>query len=371
MTPEQENQNSHKYTLLEEKGKDGIDYLYIKELKKRLPIYDLRNLDHHPIVAKMLAQGSTIAMYGGVWAVIKTEKRHSQGGELFWNIKVPQDESFEVEPRPEEARPPTFGRPEDYIHLIDWDKHHPHFRREFGNISGFIEIWRHLPGYAHLIAALKKTARSYPEKFVTRAEHFELRYPDFSPIGSDTIAIFASENPFDRHFATNVPRYCHVQEHTAVSTMNFHAFEPPYDWENLKSNASQGKIRIDLLDAFLNDTLYEESQAFSSHIQFILGSANDQKPTAYVIREGSISVDYLREMFKHFGVEVEVYPGAKDTKKVKGVSLDNNLIAMRQRADEEFKRQKPKVASRIPYLTNWRQHGKVPQILENLRLERI
>ena len=76
-------------------------------------------------------------------------------------------------------------------------------------------------------------------------------------------------------------------------------------------------------------------------------------------------------MFRHFGIQVEVYPGAKDTKKVKGVNLDNSLIAMRQRADEEFKRQKPKVVSRIPYLTNWLQHGKVPQILENLRLDRI
>ena len=76
MTPEQEIPNSHKYTLVEEKGKGGNDYLYVQELEKCLPIYDLRNLDHHPIVAKMLAQGSTIAMYGGVWAVIKAEKRH-------------------------------------------------------------------------------------------------------------------------------------------------------------------------------------------------------------------------------------------------------------------------------------------------------
>ena len=159
--------------------------------------------------------------------------------------------------------------------------------------------------------------------------------------------------------------------YTTISTINYHQIEPPYDWQGLKYDASDGKIRIDLLDAFLNDTLYEESQAFSSHIQFILGSANDQKPTAYVIREGSISVDYLREMFKHFGVEVEVYPGAKDTKRVKGVNLDANLIAMRQTADEEFKRQKPKVAYRIPYLTDWTQHGKVGQILENLRLDRI
>src|SRR3989344_3024611 len=310
MTVEQENQKPLKYTLTEEKGESGIDYLCVQELEKRLPIYDLRNLDHHPIVAKMLAQGSTIAMYGGVWAVIKTEKRYSHGGELFWNIKVPQDKSFEVQPRPEEARPPTFGRPEDYIHRIDWEKHHPHFRREFGNISGFVEIWRHLPGYAHLIAALNNTAKSYPDKFVTRAKHFEERYPDFPSIGTNTNAIFASENPFVRHFATSVPRFCHVEMSTGVSTMNFHTYEPPYDSDEFKSNATQGKIRIDLLNAILKDSLYGESRAFSSHTQFILGPVHDRKPTVYVIREGSISVDYLREMFRHFGVQVEVYPGA-------------------------------------------------------------
>lgn len=371
MTPEQQIQEPHRYTLTEEKGENGIGYLDVQELEKRIPIFDLQNLDHHPIVAKMLARESTIAMYGGVWAVIKAEKRYSQGGEMVWQIKVPYNDSLRVEPRPEEARPPTFGRPEDYIHLIDWDKHHPQFHNKFGNISGFVEIWRHLPGYAHLIVALKKTAKSYPEKFVTRSEHFQARYPNFPPVDADTIAIFASENPFVRHFATCVPRYYHVQEHIEVSTINLHTYEPPYEWHELKNHTSQGKIRIDLIDAFLKDSAYEESGAFSSHIQFILGTTDDREPTVYVIREGSISVEYLREMFRHFGVQVEVYPGAKDTKKVKRVSLDNRLIGMRQRADEEFKKQKPKVASRIPYLTDWIQHGKVPEILENLRLGRI
>jgi len=371
MTVEQENQKPLKYTLTEEKGESGIDYLCVQELKKRLPIFDFRNLDHHQIAAKMLARGSTIAMYGGVWAVIKTEKRYSHGGELFWNIKVPQDKSFEVEPRPEEARPPTFGRPEDYIHRIDWDKHHPHFREVFGNISGLVEIWRHLPGYAHGVAALKQSAKSYPGRFVTKAKHFKERYPDFPPIGVDTIADFWSEDPFVRHFATCVSRYSHTEIHTAVSTLNFHGYEPPFEWEEFKEDIKNGKIRIDLIDAILKDHLPEQYKALASHLQFIFGPPQDRKPKAYVIREGDISVEFLREMFSHFGVQVEVYPGAKDTKKIKGVSLDGNLIAMRQKADEEFTRQKPKIASRMPYLTNWLQHGKVPQILENLRLDRI
>src|SRR3990167_1986351 len=371
MTVEQENQKPLKYTLTEEKGESGIDYLCVQELEKRLPIFDFRNLDHHQIAAKMLARGSTIAMYGGVWAVIKTEKRYSHGGELFWNIKVPQDKSFEVEPRPEEARPPTFGRPEDYIHRIDWDKHHPHFREVFGNISGLVEIWRHLPGYAHGVAALKQSAKSYPGRFVTKAKHFKERYPDFPPIGVDTIADFWSEDPFVRHFATCVSRYSHTEIHTAVSTLNFHGYVPPFEWEEFKEDIKNGKIRIDLIDAILKDHLPEQYKALASHLQFIFGPPQDRKPKAYVIREGDISVEFLREMFSHFGVQVEVYPGAKDTKKIKGVSLDGNLIAMRQKADEEFTRQKPKIASRMPYLTNWLQHGKVPQILENQGLDHI
>jgi len=316
--------------------KDGIQFLTIPELGKRVPVYDFRDLHHQVLAARAIARGAKMAMYGGVWAGLAAEKRNSGGGDFFWEIKRSGKGSDpKYSERPKEAKPPVMIRPEDALSLVDWSKHHPNVRF-LANFWNFIKLWNKHPAYLHVIAAIRPTLGSFPEKFKTTPEEFKIRYPQAPPISCDTFASFWREDPFLRHFATLVARFSHTQMYIGVSTLNPHGEEPPYSFKDFLEDIRTRRCRIELIDLIVKDDLYERFQVFGSHTQIRLPLLGE-KSSFKVLRIGSFSPEAFE---RATGFECELTSGVKDVRKKPGEDLDEKLEAMIREIREDLRKRK-------------------------------
>ncbi len=323
-----------------EPGQGGVRFLNIPELSKTIPIYNFRILAHHEPAAQAIADGQRMAMYGGVWAGLEAQKRNSPGGEFFWRVKI-TGAAGEIG-RPQEAKPPVMMRPEDAVGRIDWRKHHPKIA-SLSDFWNFRKLWEEHGAYLHIIAAIRPSFYSFPQRFKTTAREFQARYPQFPAIGADTFAIFWREDPFLRHFATLVARNSHIPMYTAVTTLNPHGEEPPYTFDELLADIRNRRCRIEMINLILTDPLYESCKTFGSHTQAILPFCGED-PTIKIVRIGSLSPEGLE---KATGLRCEVLPGAKDVKKNPGENLDDSLREMMETIREEYSRQEKRIRCRF------------------------
>lgn len=303
------------------------DELLIPELRKCIPVFDLRNLDHQAEAAKLLTRGARMAMYGGVWGGFRAVKRWDFAERFFHQVKVG---------RPEEAKIPLMTLPEDAVRIIDWSRVHADFRflEDYWN---FAKLWESHGAFLHIIAPVRETLKSLPPIFVTSAEEFDRRYPNSTPVSSPTIAGVWRDDPYLRHFATLIRRYSHTDMHIGVSTLNPHGEEPPYTFEEFKKDLSVGRIPAESIDLIVKDGLYEETEAFSSHTQLRL-PLTGETPTLKVVRIGSLSPEGFKQAT---GFNYVIIPGAKDVRKNPGENLDEKLAEMIKEINKNWQKEKP------------------------------
>jgi len=321
-------------------GEDGVRLLNIPEFAKSIPIYDFRNLKHHEMTVSALTQGKKLAMYGGVWAAIAAEKRNSQEGTFVWDVKE-TGKPGEIK-RPQEAKPPVMMRPEDAVRMIDWREHHPEIA-SLSDFWNFRKLWQEHGAYLHIIAAIRPSFYSFPQRFKTTAQEFQARYPQFPAIGVDTFAVFWREDPSLRHFATLMMRDSHTPMYTAVTTLNPHQEQPPYTEEELFDDIRIRRCRIDLIDGIISDLKYEnfrdpdnpDLEPYGSHTQIRL-PFTWESPTFKVVRIGSLSPEGFEAAT---GFKCEVLPGVKDVRKHPGQNFDSLLEKMMEEIREEYSKQ--------------------------------
>lgn len=316
-----------------EPGRNGVRFLHHPELSRPIPIYDFRNPQHQVEIARVLARGGQILMYGGVWGVFKGVKR-ATFGETFFERAKPG--------RPPEAKIPMMMTPEDAIKVIDWSKIHPDFTdfKFLKDYWNFKKLWEGHGAFLHIIAPVRPTLQTLPDIFKTTPEEFTKRYPNLEPIRVATIALLWQEEPARRHFSRLVKRFSHTDIYIGVSTRNKHGEEPPYTTDELYSHIRTNLSGLEDIELIATDKKYEESGAFASHTQLRLPLVGET-PTFKVLRLGSLSIEGFE---KATGFQCDPPTiGTKDVRKIPGVSLDEKLAKLAEENNRDWKAEKPQI----------------------------
>lgn len=325
--PNSQSEKQNDLKIFIEDGEDGIQFLTVPELSKRIPIYDFRNLDHQVLAARAIASESRMAMFGGVWGGFKGVKRNTIGERFFLQAKPG---------RPAEAKIPLMIAPEDAIQLIDWLKVHQDLRF-LHNYWNFKKLWTSHVAFLHIIAPVRPTTYSFPDIFKTTPSEFQTRYPGVEPISTTTAAFVWREEPYLRHFGSLVKRFSHTQVYIGVSTLNPHGKEPPYFFDELLQQLARGETPVEAIDLIIQDPLYEKYRAFGSHTQIRLPLIGEE-PCFKVLRIGSLSPESFE---KATGFEWKVIPGAQDVRKNPGETLEEKLAEMMAEINNQWQKVKP------------------------------
>jgi len=321
-----------KLTVKVEDGENGVQFLVIEELSKRIPIYSIRNLEHHCQMAKAVRDEVPMVVYGGIWAVFKGVKRRSLGARFFQEAKPG---------RPPESKVPMVVPPEEMLQFIDWSRVHPDFRSLRWR-ANFVKLWTTHGAPLHIIAPVKKNLWALPDEFKTTPEDFSARYPEAKPVNCPTAAFYWREDPYWRHFATLSACYMRTETYLGVSSFNPHGEEPPYTFEELKEQVKMGRIPFEVI---VRDDLFEESGAFSSHTQMRLPLVGGD-PEFVVLRLGSFSPDGFTRI-TGFGCKL-ASASVKDVRKNPGENLDRRLFTMLGKIHQEYQKEKPLICCRRP-----------------------
>jgi hypothetical protein len=313
-----------------EEGRGEVQFLIVPELRKRVPIYNFRNLVHHIPIAKALADGKRMAMFGGVWGAFKGIKKNTTTEDFFHRQVKPG--------RPWEAKVPLMTRPEDGVRLVDWSKVHGGFRF-LSDYWKFKKLWTSHPSFVHIIAPVRSTKYSLPNIFITTPEEYTNRYKGVDNISVSTIAVIYRADPYLDHLSALMKRFAHTDMYLGVSTLNPHGEEPPYGEEELFEDIRTGRCRIEAIDLLVRDRVYEKTGAFGSHTQIRLPLIGE-KPIFKIVRIGSFSKEGFETAT---GFKCEIIPGAKDVRKNPGENLDERLAKMMVEINERWRTEKPQI----------------------------
>jgi len=313
-----------------EKGEAGVQLLKIPELGKNIPIYDFRNLTHQVMIAKALAKGERMAMFGGVWGAFRAVKRNTTAEDFFHRQVKPG--------RPWEAKVPLMVKPRYGVRLIDWSQIHSDFRF-LSDYAEFKKLWTQHPAFLHVIAPVRTTKHSLPDIFITTPQDYQKRYGGNDIIAVSTVALLHRHDPYLEYLSAWVERFSHTAMSLGVSTLNPHGEEPPYEENEFFTDIKTRRCPISAIDLIVKDKKYEETGAFGSHTQVRLPLIGET-PTLKVVRIGSFSPVGLK---KSVGFDYEIIPGAKDVRKFKGASLDEKLTQMMQEINQDWKGEKPQI----------------------------
>ncbi len=312
-----------------ERQAEPLEYLDLAEVGIKIPVYDIRNLESHEEIAKQIANGAQMALFGGVWGGFKGVKRGAQNEGFFMKIKPG---------RPKEAKVAMMIAPMDAIQLIDWSKVHPMFRYLQG-YDKFRNLWSKHGAYLHIIGPLKPTLKTLPAVFETTPEDFRSRYPNLDPIQVSTACFLWREDPYIKHFATLVKRLSHTATYVGVSSLNRHREKPPYLYEDLIAQMTDDRTDPTTIHLVVRDTIHEKYEAFGSHTQLRLPLINET-PALKVIRIGTLSPEGFEDAT---GISTEILPTAEDVRRNPGISVDHHLKAMAEVIEEEWIKQEARV----------------------------
>lgn len=298
------------------------EYLEIKEIGVKIPIFDLRNLDDHEAIASSIAIGARVAFFGGVWGVFKGVE-HTKKEELFFHIIKTG--------RPKEAKIAMLTQPKVAVDMIDWSKVHPQFRN-LQDPQEFDRLWSSHGSFLHIIGPVSPELYDLPGVFITTPEDFKARYPNLKPIKHSTACFVWHDDPYLENVVKRTEELSPKKIHIGVSTLNTHGQEPPYAYEELIGYLSDGRIDPRAIDLVVRDKIYEDYEAFGSHTQ-IRVPLDSEEPVLKVVRIGSLSPDGFRNST---GYDLEVIPDAKDVRRFPGEDIDNVLFSMHNKIKQSW-----------------------------------
>lgn len=306
-----------------------LDLLYVEEIDKKIPVFNLRNLNAHASIGRMIANQSQMALFGGVWGGFKGVKRATVNESFFQRVKPG---------RPKEAKIAMMAEPSDSLQFIDWSKVHPRFRY-FRDYWEYKKLWESHGAFLHIIAPLKQTFRCLPDIFETTPEDFKSRYPQQKAINVSTACFIWREDPYLKHLVSWVKRSSHTDVFVGVSTLNRHGEEPPYSYQEFVDQIKDGRTDPKDIDLVVRDSIYENSPALGSHTQLRFPLV-DEEPTLKVVRIGSLSPDGFTQAT---GLECEILPGIKDVRKNPGQNIDKQLLLMSREINDNWRKESPQL----------------------------
>lgn len=294
------------------------------EYELEIPVYDIRSLSDQEQIAREIARGRQMAMFGGVWGGFQGIQGLSgdTGEYLKWAKKD----------RPKEAKYVVMKPPRSSHELIDWSKVHEDLRF-LEDPDSFEALWETHGAYLHVIAPVKDGL--LPSALVTSPEEHEKAYPGRPSISADTSAFLWRADPYFENFARLVDEHSDTQIHIGVTSLNKHGEKPPYTYDEFVAHLRAGNADPRQVHLVVRDSIYENSQALGSHTQLRLPLA-DEEGVVELYRIGTLSPEGFE---KRTGIELRNKYDVKDVRKNPGINVDTHIDLMRDQVQERWRRE--------------------------------
>lgn len=294
-----------------------------------IPVYNFRNLRDQEIIARRIADGAQMAMFGGVWGGFKGVRSGTDNEAFFHKVKLG---------RPKEAKVPIMIPPAESVQLIDWSRVHPDVR-DLEDYERFRGLWENHGAYLHVIGPIKPTQITFPDVFETTPEDFSKRYPSHEAIPFSTACFFWRSDPYLEHFATLVKESSQTPIYIGVTSLNRHKESPPFTYEELVDHIKSGKADPRDIHLVVRDPIYERSEALGSHTQLRLPLVGE-RPTLKVMRIGTLSPEGFE---RATGIPTETMSDVADVRKNPGVNIDEHIELMNREIRSLWITQQPRV----------------------------
>jgi hypothetical protein len=286
----------------------------LPEMGLSIPIYNVRDLRDQNKIARHIADGAQMAMFGGVWGGFKGVRLESPSEEFFHRVK---------QGRPKEAKIAMMIPPSDSRELIDWTKVHPNARHLMDETM-FESLWGSHGAYLHIIAPIESGEVHVPDVFETTPKDYSSRYPTLDPVSSSTACFFWRNDPYLEHLFGLIHSSSENKTFVGVTSLNRHGETPPYTYDEFLDHLKTGKSDPRDIHLVVRDPIHESSQALGSHTQVRLPLV-DEEPVLKILRVGTLSPEGFK---RATGLDVEVVNDAKDVRKNPGEDLDHHIERM-------------------------------------------
>lgn len=279
----------------------------VGELYKKVPVYNVRNPQHHEAIARSIASGDAGAFDVGIIGILiavedprgtrllEREKRKMEEASLsgqiigndkkFWRIK---------EGRPSDAKVPFMATPRVIPNFVDFDKLHPAFRH-LRDREARERLYKHP---LHVIWPVNDNPAIHQGAFVTTVADSRKKEPD-KWVKHDTVCIFVpGADPDWRYIGERAAQY-NPHAIFGVTSFNLHGEDPPFNDEELaRYLEKRGPTALEF-DFFVHDPVAKASGLKSSHTQILLPMIGEE-PVIKVVRRGPVG-----------GADIEAYTGYK------------------------------------------------------------
>lgn len=301
-------------------------FIEIGGVGRKIPVYDLRDVNHHGAISNSIVNKDRIALFGGVWGVFKGVNSNTQKETYFHTVK---------KGRPRESKIAMLVSPKVSVTLIDWNRVHPQFRH-LRELSKFQELWKPHGAFLHVIGPVNPDVTLLPDVFLTTPKDFKFRYPNLEPIQAPTACFVWRDDPYIKHITDLAQHSPQVNtNYIGVSTLNPHGIEPPYTYKELIAYLNNGKIDPNEIDIIVRDSIYEPNVgALGSHTQIRLPLVTET-PVLKVMRIGSLSPDGFTATT---GYKTESGLGIKDVRRIPGQNCDDSLFFMGQQIRQKWEK---------------------------------
>jgi len=248
---------------------------------RQIPVYSIRNPDHHKLIAKSISSGAPGAFEAagviGILIAVKDSRAGDDSYEQFWKIKRGRQSQDKV---------PMMLPPRHQWSIVDFDELHPDFRylKDSKNREKF---YGQLP--LHVIWPFKETASNVNRKaFVTTKEDYDNK-PEDQRVGVSTVCIYFQDDEDWRRVAEFGKRF-NPHVFFGISSFNDHGEQPPFDFEELMQYVRL-KQRVDF-DYVIRDSIATNANIKSSHTQ-IRPPLWYESPEIRVVRRGPVSAETI------------------------------------------------------------------------------
>lgn len=288
-------------------------------LPARVNVYSLRNPADIELAAREIASGKIAAFYGGLYGIVKGVRPWGdhEDAETYWRVKTGRARYSKV---------PLLIKPQDAIRLIDFRLVHPEYRH-LERRENFNMLFNSHGAPLHVIAPLREPLPFMRSAFKTDSQDLASQAQD-DPTRSDrlteytTASFFWMDDPAWDSFATLASLYSKPRMFFGVSSFNNHGEQPPYTYEELLRDVSaRGECKFDLV---INDEMYEESGAFSSHTQIRLPT-HHETPELVMVRRGALSADWFSSATGYPVHELESATTASRSPGISDAKLESDL----------------------------------------------
>lgn len=307
------------------------------EVLKSVPVYNVRNPDHHDQIARAIASGDPGAFDVGIIGILiavedprgrlllEREKRKLEEESDFSMELVPNDAKFWriKEGRPSSAKVPFMVTPRMIPNFVDFDKLHPAFHH-LRDREARERLYSHP---MHVIWPVNDNPKIHRGAFVTTAEDSEKK-PEDQRVRFDTVCIFVpGSDPDWRYIGERAGQY-NPHAIFGVTSFNLHGELPPFNDDELLAYLEKRGPKDLEFDFFVHDPIAKGSGLKSSHTQVRLPMWGEP-PELVLVRKGPVGPE---DITAWTGYKVRVPASVASSKPASRAAADDeNLFPRMQK----------------------------------------